>query len=81
MNSDLENQPSVAIAMLVAGVRYPLVTAGLGLFWAVFRVVYAVGYTRADKEKGSGRLAGSPFWLAQLGLFGLAGWTGVSMLL
>ena len=67
--------------MLVAGVRYPLVSAGLGAVWMVFRVVYAVGYTQADKEKGSGRLVGSPFWLAQLGLFGLAGWVGVEMVM
>ncbi|KAK5118331.1 hypothetical protein LTR62_002844 [Meristemomyces frigidus] len=77
----LENHPSVMITMLIAGLRYPLWSAGLGLFWMVSRVIYAVGYTRADKTKGEGRLYGSGFWLAQLGLFGLAGWTGVKMLL
>jgi glutathione S-transferase len=47
----------------------------------VQRVIYAVGYTDKSKTKGEGRLYGSGFWLAQLGLYGLAGWTGVKMLL
>jgi glutathione S-transferase len=67
--------------MLIAGVRYPLWSAGLGAFWMVSRVIYAVGYTDKNKTKGQGRLYGSGFWFAQLGLFGLAGWTGVKMLL
>lgn len=77
----LENQPSVAIALLVAGVQYPLWSAGLGAAWLVFRIAYAVGYTREDKSGGEGRLIGAPFWFAQLGLFGLTLWTGVQMLL
>lgn len=77
----MENQPSVAIALLVAGLQYPLWSAGLGAAWLVFRTVYAVGYTREDKTKGEGRLYGAPFWFAQLGLFGLTTWTGIKMLL
>ena len=67
--------------MLIAGVQYPLWTASLGALWIVSRIVYAVGYTDPSKTKGEGRLYGAPFWLAQLGLFGLAGWTGVKMVL
>lgn len=73
----LENQPSVIAALLIAGVEYPLTTAGLGVAWMVNRVIYAVGYTREDKTGGKGRLAGSAFWLCQLGLFGLTGWVGL----
>ena len=52
----------------------------LGAGWIVSRILYAVGYTRADKEAGKGRLIGLPFWLFQLGLYGLVGYTGVKML-
>ena len=77
----LENQPSVTIAMLITGLRYPLATTALSVAWMVSRVVYAVGYTRADKEDGKGRLMGSPMWLFQFGLFGLTAWSGLQMLL
>lgn len=76
-----ENHPSVAIAMLVVGVQYPLWATGLGVGWIISRIVYAIGYTRKDKTGGEGRLAGSAFWLCQLGLFGLMGWMGVQMVL
>ncbi|KAJ9639338.1 hypothetical protein H2201_004076 [Coniosporium apollinis] len=77
----LENHPSMVIAMLVSGLQYPRTAAVLGAAWAVFRIIYAVGYTRADKQEGKGRLAGSGFWLAQLAAFGLAGWVGVQMIM
>ena len=53
----------------------------LGAGWIVSRILYAVGYTRADKEAGKGRLIGLPFWLFQLGLYGLVGYTGVKNIL
>nr|POE63662.1 microsomal glutathione s-transferase 3 [Quercus suber] len=34
-----------------------------------------------DKKDGSGRLVGSGFWLAQVALYGMAGWMGVKMVL
>ncbi|KAG8624824.1 hypothetical protein KVT40_007891 [Elsinoe batatas] len=76
----LENQTGVLVTMLVAGVRYPVAASVLGAVWNVGRVVYAVGYTRKDTQGGKARLQGSFFWLAQLGLMGLAGWTGAGML-
>ncbi|KAK4546579.1 hypothetical protein LTR36_001796 [Oleoguttula mirabilis] len=77
----LENQPSFSIAMLVAGIQYPIATSVMGAGWLVSRVIYAVGYTREDKTKGEGRLYGAPFWLFQLGVFGLTAWTGIKMVL
>lgn len=70
----LENHASAAMAMLMAGVEYPLTTTALGAGWLLGRMVYALGYTRKDRSDGKGRLAGSFFWLFQFGLFGLAGW-------
>jgi glutathione S-transferase len=69
----IENYTAALASWMVAGVQYPLTAAGLGAAWCVFRILYARGYTRADKEKGNGRYAGSGFFLAQLGLFGLVG--------
>ncbi len=66
---------------MISGMEYPLITTGLGVGWLAGRMVYALGYTRTDKSNGKGRLAGSFFWLFQAGLFGLAGWTGVKMVL
>lgn len=52
----------------------------MGAGWIASRIAYAVGYTRADKEDGKGRLIGAPFWLFQLGLYGLVAYSGVKML-
>ncbi|KAK4502398.1 hypothetical protein PRZ48_005823 [Zasmidium cellare] len=77
----VENQPSTAIALLLAGLRYPRLSALLGVGWMIGRVVFTLGYCRRDKENGSGRMLGFvlqfPF---QLSLWGLAAWTGISIL-
>lgn len=76
----LENYTTFTLAMLIAGVRYPLISSVMGVAWGVQRVVYAVGYTRADKENGRGRLMGSGYALPQVVLMVLAGWTGWCLL-
>ncbi len=53
----------------------------MGAVWCVFRVVYAVGYTNPDKENGKGRYPGIYFRVPELGLQGLAAFTGVKMLM
>lgn len=77
----IENHAPFVLAMLLAGVEYPLTATALGVGWSASRVAYALGYTRADKEQGKGRLAGLTFWLFQLGAFGLTGWCGVKMVM
>ena len=74
-----ENHPSVAIAMLIAGLQYPMTTTALGVGWVICRILYAVGYT--SKPDGKGRLPGMPFALFQLGLFGLSAWSGIKMVI
>jgi glutathione S-transferase len=76
----LEQQPSFLVALLIAGLRFPVVSAVLGAVWCVTRVLYARGYTRADKERGKGRLVGIWFWPVQLVLIGMAMWTGGTLL-
>lgn len=76
----LENHPSMLVAHLIAGLRYPLATTAIGTLWAVFRIMYAIGYTKKDAQEGRGRLVGGGFWLCQLALYGLAATVGVKML-
>lgn len=75
----LENYTQFLGALMIAGLKFPISASVLGASWAVQRVLYAVGYTRADRYGGKGRLAGLGFFLSQIALFGLAGWTGFSM--
>ncbi|EME84481.1 uncharacterized protein MYCFIDRAFT_152707 [Pseudocercospora fijiensis CIRAD86] len=77
-----EVQPSTALAMLIAGLAYPRTTTGLGIGFIIGRIVYAIGYSNVDKPNGSGRVLG--FVISQpiaLALWGLAGWTGVKLVL
>ncbi|RDL34317.1 uncharacterized protein BP5553_07445 [Venustampulla echinocandica] len=76
----IENQPTAVAAMLIGGLRFPLAAASLGATWTVFRYVYMVGYSSGGGD-GKGRLKGMPFWIAQLGLIGLAGYTGLSLVM
>ncbi|KAF2481368.1 hypothetical protein BDY17DRAFT_187367 [Neohortaea acidophila] len=75
----MENHPPFVIALLVAGLRYPIASTALAVGWMVFRTLYAVGYTRSDKTDGKGRLIGTPASFLQLGLYGLMAWTGYTM--
>jgi glutathione S-transferase len=70
----LENYPTVLAGLLVSGLSYPVTTASLGFVWILSRIAYAIGYTDAGKEKGSGRYKypiGPFFWFCQMGLWGL----------
>ena len=77
----LEHQPQFLVPLLISGLRYPLASSALGLAWCVARIIYAVGYMNAKKEKGDGRYAGIWFVVAEVGLIGMAGWTGWSMVM
>ena len=66
------------VALMVGGLRYPVLSAGLGVAWCVSRVGYTLGYCRADKQHGSGRVAfvitGTLIEFAMMGMSGVAGW-------
>ncbi|OJJ01449.1 hypothetical protein ASPVEDRAFT_634305 [Aspergillus versicolor CBS 583.65] len=68
----LENAPQTMLSILVAGVKYPELAAGLGAAWAVFRVLFLHGYVYTDKAQGAGRYNGGLFWFMQAGLWGLS---------
>ncbi|QSZ37738.1 hypothetical protein DSL72_008837 [Monilinia vaccinii-corymbosi] len=75
-----ENHSVAVSALLISGLQFPKIAALLGGAWTVSRWVYMKGYSRGDAG-GKGRYKGISFWLFQLGLMGLCGWTGVGMLL
>lgn len=47
-----ENLTPWMTLLLIAGLRFPVPAAGLGLSWLVSRVVYTVGYTSSRGPKG-----------------------------
>ncbi|KAI1319279.1 Microsomal glutathione S-transferase 3 [Mortierella claussenii] len=66
----LEGFTSYMITLMVAGLRYPVASAGLGLIWCLGRVAYSYGYTSGDPAK---RQLGSFGHIGDLGLLGLTG--------
>ena len=70
--------PQTMLTMLVGGLSYPLVTAGLGLAWVICRGLYAYGYINSEDPKG--RSIGGGFWLAQGGIWWLAAYTALKMI-
>ncbi|KAH7065855.1 hypothetical protein BKA63DRAFT_166230 [Paraphoma chrysanthemicola] len=68
-----ENHPSFVGALLIAGLRFPVVSAVLGGVWAANRVVYALGYTKSAEQGGKGRYYGGLAILAQYVMVIMAG--------
>lgn len=66
-----ENHTTAVAAILVTGLKYPLVAAGLGALWSSNRVLYAIGYTNG-KEGGKGRYMGILGLIAHYVLVGYA---------
>jgi len=76
----IENQPSMLGALLLAGLRFPIAAAVMGVGWSVSRYLYMTGYC-SGKEGGKGRYRGASFYLFHFGLLGLTVWNGVQMVL
>ncbi|KFY14333.1 hypothetical protein V491_06082, partial [Pseudogymnoascus sp. VKM F-3775] len=69
-----ENHPSVLASLLIAGINFPRVAAGLGAIWVVGRYLYMAGYSNLSLGRGGkGRYRGMIMWIGQLGLLGLTG--------
>ncbi|KUI58877.1 Microsomal glutathione S-transferase 3 [Cytospora mali] len=51
-----ENLTPFLASLLIAGLRFPLVSAGLGFGWFVGRIMYTVGYVGSGPK---GRVAGA----------------------
>jgi len=76
-----ENHPSTLVALLIAGLQYPMASAALGAAWTVSRYLYLWGYCSPSYESGRGRYFGITHSLFQLALYGLAITTGVKMVM
>jgi glutathione S-transferase len=77
-----EHHTSAVLAMLLAGIRFPVAAAVCGFGWTAARTAYMVGYSGSGQgSKGTGRYKGGAFWLFESALIGMAAWTGVSMVL
>jgi glutathione S-transferase len=74
----IENSPSFLVALVLAGLRYPVAAGALGVGWCVARWMYMQGYS-TGAEGGKGRYKGIWFYLCHFGLVGLCGWSGVQM--
>ncbi|KAL5519248.1 hypothetical protein ACEPAH_931 [Sanghuangporus vaninii] len=63
----LEHAPYVLYSLLVTGLKYPYLSAALGISWVIGRVLYTHSYSTGDPEK---RL--QPGWLfSSIGQYGL----------
>ena len=58
------------ISLLIAGVRYPVASAVLGLIWCAGRMAYSAGYSSGDPKK---RSMGAFGHIGELGLIVLNG--------
>ncbi|MCJ1319964.1 hypothetical protein MMC15_005300 [Xylographa vitiligo] len=75
----LEQLPPFLVTLLVSGLKYPVLSAGMGAFWVGCRVLYAIGYTRPHTEAGKGRYWGAGYYIPTLALLVMSGMTGWSM--
>ncbi|KAG5457269.1 MAG: hypothetical protein BJ554DRAFT_2766 [Olpidium bornovanus] len=55
--------------LLTGGLRYPVLSSGLGVVWCVSRIVYAIGYSTGDPKKRNRGFFGS---ISNFGLLGAA---------
>jgi len=68
-----EHYTAFLVNLLIAGLSFPQTAAGMGLAWAVSRVMYAVGYARKENaENGRGRMIGGWWYGPHFGLMGMA---------
>lgn len=77
-----ENHTTVLAALLISGVKYPRVAAGLGAIWVIGRYLFMKGYSNLDLGRGGkGRYRGMVGWIGQLGLMGLTVYSGLEMVM
>lgn len=68
--------------LLIAGLGFPRVAAGLGAIWVVGRYLYMTGYSNlAHGRGGKGRYRGMISYIGQFGLLGLTVYSGVQMIM
>jgi len=76
--------PAFLITLLISGLKFPTISAGMGIVWIAGRVAYALGYARKDQtvqDGGKGRYAGAWWYVPHFALGGLSIYTGVTMVM
>jgi glutathione S-transferase len=79
----LEHYPTFLAGVLLAGFKYPVTSAVLGVAWLGSRVAYAVGYT-SGMPGGKGRYAGGlgmVYNLSEIGFLVLVAKSGYDMIM
>lgn len=78
----VENQTQTVLPLLIAGLRFPITAAVMGAVWTLSRYMYLNGYSKGgDGGKGRYKRGGAFFWLPQVAVIGMAGYTGLAMVL
>lgn len=75
-----QNQTSFLVVLMISGVCYPRLSAGLGAAWLVGRTMYAVGYTTEGTKEGKGKDIGLWWIVPHIALVAtslLTAWNGV----
>jgi len=75
-----ENQPTLLGSLLLAGIRFPITSAIMGVAWSVCRYLYMAGYSEGA-EHGKGRYRGIYYAVFQTGLLLLSAYAGVTMVM
>ncbi|KAJ6261462.1 hypothetical protein Dda_4132 [Drechslerella dactyloides] len=77
----IEHLPQFYVSLFVSGLGFPKLAAGLGSLYLFGRVLYAIGYANPQKQNGTGRFLGAPFFYpGLLGLWGSAGYVCYKMI-
>ena len=68
----IEMAPSTLILLLVSGIYFPIASAALGLALAIFRLLYAIGYSSAGIGATSRKIGTGGNYLVLLAFIGLS---------
>jgi glutathione S-transferase len=72
--------PQTMVMLLVAGLKWPVLSSLLGVGWLGFRGIYAYGYIYGKAKNGGGRRVGTIFWAFQAALWGMCGVMGWNLI-
>lgn len=79
-----ENVPTLLVFLLISGLQYLKVAAGMAGVWCIARFVYMVGYTKPEWGRdGSGRQKRGSIMLLPMqdGLVLMGGWVSAKMVM
>lgn len=66
----VEQWPAFIFTMMIAGLEYPRVAAGVGVVWSVGRIIYSEGYKKKPSSREVGSIIGFLCHFINLGIAG-----------